>query len=307
MKSSSDFTLHILGCGSAFPTPRHNPSCQVIDHRGSLYMIDCGEGAQATMRRMKLKFSRLRHIFISHLHGDHLLGLPGLLSTLSLSQVAGTVTVHIHAEGERLLRPLVDMLCPERSYSLQWDILNPAGGETLVDTGKLKVTTFPLFHRVACCGFRFDTSGPSRRLLGDMLDHYQVPVAMRADIAAGADFVTPSGDVIPNSWLSVPTPPPRSYAYCSDTVRSRAVAAAVAGVTTLYHEATYADADASLAVPRGHSTARQAGEVARQAGVGKLIIGHYSKRYNSTDTLLGEAREVFPDTFAADEGKVFDI
>lgn len=307
MKSSSDFTLHILGCGSAFPTPRHNPSCQVIDHRGSLYMIDCGEGAQAMMRRMKLKFSRLRHIFISHLHGDHLLGLPGLLSTLSLCQVTGTVTVHIHAEGQRLLSPLVDMLCPDRSYTLQWDILSPAGGETLIDTGKLKVTTFPLFHRTACCGFRFDTSGPSRRLLSDMLNHYQVPLAMRADIAAGADFVTPSGDVIPNSRLSVPMPKPHSYAYCSDTIRSRAVAAAVEGVTTLYHEATYAEADAALAAPRGHSTARQAAEVALQAGVGKLIIGHYSKRYSSTDTLLGEARKVFPDTFAADEGNVFDI
>lgn len=303
----SDFTLHILGCGSAVPTVRHNPSCQIIDHRGTLYMIDCGEGAQAMMRRLKLKFSRLRHIFISHLHGDHMLGLPGLLSTLALNNVGGTITVHIMADGERVLRPLVDLVCRERSYTLEWDIINGAGGTTLIDTDSLRVTTIRLYHRVPCVGFRFDTKGPTRRLLRDMLDHYEVPVAERAAIASGADFVTADGRTIPNGHLSEPMPRPRSYAYCSDTMPNASVAAAVSGVTTLYHEATYADSEASLAAPRGHSTARQAAETALKAGVGKLILGHYSKRYLSTDTLLAEAREVFPDTFAADEGDVFSI
>lgn len=307
MGAKSDFTLHILGCGSAVPTPRHNPSCQVVDHRGTLYMIDCGEGAQAMMRRQKLKFSRLRHIFISHLHGDHLLGLPGLLSTLALNQVGGKVTVHIMAEGERLLKPLIEMLCGEPDYTLEWNIIGGEGGEVLVDTDSLRVTTVKLFHRVPCVGFRFDTKGPQRRLLRDMLDHYEVPVAERAAIAGGADFVTPDGRVIPNEWLSAPLPSPRSYAYCSDTMPNAAVAAAVSGVTTLYHEATYADAEAALAAPRGHSTARQAAEIARSAGAGKLILGHYSKRYHSTDKLLDEAREIFPDTFAADEGDTFSL
>lgn len=269
MSGPTDFTLHILGCGSAFPTTRHNPACQVVNHRGTLYMIDCGEGAQAMMRRMRLRFGRLRHIFISHLHGDHMLGLPGLLSTLSMCEIGGTVTVHIMSEGIRLLAPLVDMLCPERSFNLVWNPISPAGGETLVDTGKLRVTTFALYHRVGCCGFRFDTIPPQRP--------GAVPVA------------------------------PRSYAYCSDTIRSRAVARAVAGVTTLYHEATYADAEEVHAAPRGHSTARQAAQIAAEAGVGKLIIGHYSKRYETTDTLLEQAREVFPDTFAANEGDVYSI
>ncbi len=303
----SDFRLNILGCGSAVPTPLHNPSSQVIERRGCLYMIDCGEGAQAMIRRMKLKFSRLRHIFISHLHGDHVFGLPGLLSTLALTQTGGDVTVHMFREGIELLEPLVDFFARERTYVLRWNPIDPAGGETLVDTGSLKVTTFRLNHRVPCVGFRFDEAPKPRHLIAEMLDFHGVGVAQRAAIRAGADFVREDGTVIANALLTRPADPSASYAYCSDTMFDPEVAEAVRGVSLLYHEATYGDEFTREAATRGHSTARQAAEIARMAGVGELVIGHYSKRYTDISPLLDEARQVFGRVIAAREGMVIDV
>lgn len=297
----SRFEVDILGCGSAVPTPYHNASSQVLNIRDHLYMIDCGEGAQSMFRKMRLHFSRLDAIFISHLHGDHCLGLPGLLSTLALNGKEGVLTVYMPAEGIDVMRRTVDFFCRERSYDLRFVAIEGQGGE-LMRTKAMTVTAFPLYHRVPCYGFIFRENPKPRHLRADMLDFYNVPVAQRNAIKNGADFVTPDGTVIDNARLTTPADPAISYAYCSDTVFDPRVAKAVEGVTAIYHEATYHSDMAERAAERGHSTAAQAGEIAAMAGAQSLIIGHYSKRYTDLTLLVDDARTRFPDVTAANEG-----
>lgn len=300
------FRINILGCGSATPSLRHLPSCQVIDFRDNLMMIDCGEGAQLSMRKMKLKFSRLNHIFISHLHGDHVLGLPGLLSTLSLHGKTGTVTIHTFKEGIELLKPLVDFLCHDPSYELVWNEISPAGG-TILETSALTVSTFPLYHRVPAVGFLLRETPKPRHIKGDMVEFHQVPVSRIADIKAGADFVKPDGTVILNEMLTSPPDPSVSYAYCSDTTYNPLIAEAVRGVDLLYHEATYIDADSHKAHERGHATASEAARTALEAGARQLLLGHYSKSYTDESAHLAQAKAIFPNTLAADEGMTIDL
>lgn len=300
------FDVHILGCGSATPSLRHLPACQVVDFRDRLLMIDCGEGAQLSMRRQHLKFSRLTDIFISHLHGDHFLGLPGLLSTLALHQEGGTITVHTFEEGARILQEIMNVFCRDTSFDLKYDVISPKGG-TVLDDKALKVTAFPLYHRVPCCGFRFDEKPKLRHIKGDTVKFYNVPVYRMNELKAGADFVTEDGRTIPNNVLTSDADPSVSYAYCSDTVYDERIVESVRGVNVLYHEATYGDDMEYKARPRGHSTAREAAEIALKANVGKLIIGHFSKSYNDEQPLVEQAREIFPNTFAAHEGMVVDV
>lgn len=301
------FDVHILGCGSATPSLRHLPACQVVDFRERLMMIDCGEGAQLSLRRQHLGFSKLTDIFVSHLHGDHFLGLPGLLSTLALQRKEGTVTVHIAADGARLLKNIMTVLCRDTSFDLQYDVYDPAEGGVLFDNHALRVTAFPLYHRVPCCGFRFDEKPKPRHIRGDVVRFYEVPVYRMAEIKAGADYVCPDGRVIPNHVLTSDADPSVSYAYCSDTMFDMRVADAVRGVDVLYHEATYGDDFTLKARQRGHSTAREAAEIARAAGVGRLILGHFSKSITDETPLVEQARAVFPETFAATEGMVIHI
>ena len=298
----SDFTLNILGCGSATPSLRHLPACQVIDYRGNLMMVDCGEGAQLSMRRMGLKFSRLGHIFISHLHGDHCLGLPGLLSTLSLQQKGGAVTVHTFAEGAELFSRMMEFFCRDRTFDLRFNILDPKKRQTALETNSFTMESFPLRHRVPCVGFLFREKPKPRHLRGEMAKFYDIPVSQLQSIKAGADFITPDGRVVPNSHLTTAADPAVSYAYCSDTVFNPAIADIVHGVDLLYHEATYADDCAQKARERFHSTASEAARIASAAEASRLLLGHFSKAYNNESRHLAEARAIFPATDAADEG-----
>ncbi len=301
------FQINILGCGSATPTARHQPSCQVIDFRDRLFMIDCGEGAQLQFRRMGLKFSRLRHIFISHLHGDHLFGLPGLLSTMDLHQVEGTVTVHIFPDGARLLKEWMDFFCRSEEMKIEYDIITPGRRGIIYEDHALTVEAFPLYHRTECSGFIFREKPKPRHINGEMVKFYNVPTFMYPRIKEGEDFTTPDGTVVPNRRLTTDSDPAMSYAYCSDTAMNPRVAEAVKGVDTIYHEATYDDSLAATARERGHSTAREAATIAAMADARRLIIGHYSKRYNSEQILLDQAREAFPDVTLANEGLKIDL
>lgn len=294
------FTLNILGCGSAKPTAQHLPSCQVVDFRDKLYMIDCGEGAQHTFAQMRLRPSRLTHIFISHLHGDHFLGLPGLLSSMSLMDKEGEIVVHTFADGAKLIGELMDYIDRHRSYDLRFNIIKE-GHEVIYEDEALRVSTLPLKHSVPAVGFLFEEKAKPRHLLGDMAEYYGIPMWQRAAIKAGADFVKPDGTVIPNSHLTREADPPVRYAYCSDTMPSERLIPMIEGVDWLYHEATYDSSRADKARHYCHSTAAQAAEVARRAQVKNLIIGHYSARYDTPDLLLDEARAIFPDTIAARE------
>lgn len=303
----ANFQVDILGCGSATPTERHLPSCQVVDLRDHLMMIDCGEGSQLQFKRMHLKFSRLNHIFISHLHGDHFLGLPGLLSTLALHDVGGTIVIHTFREGAELLQRILDVFCRERSYDIVYDIIEPARA-VIVDERAFTVETFPLYHRVPTVGYIFREKPKPRHLIGDMVKFYDVPVSQLQDIKAGADFVRPDGTVVPNVRLTTDADPAISYAYCSDTMFNPAVAEAVSGVDTIYHEATYLADNFAKAGPRGHSTAAQAGRIATLAGARRLILGHYSKRYDDPAPFIAEAATTFSgEIIAADEGMKIDL
>lgn len=295
------FQIGILGCGSATPTLRHQPSCQVVDIRDNLYMIDCGEGAQLQARRMKVKFSRLGHIFISHLHGDHCLGMPGLLSTLSLHQTGGSLTVHTFREGVDIFKRIMDFFCRERTYDLRFEIIAPKR-DVVFENNAITVETVPLNHRVPTVGYIFREKPKARHLNGDMLKFHNIPIAMRQSIKEGADFVTADGRTIPNSLLTTAADPSRSYAYISDTAYDPSIIPAIEGVDLLYHESTYTEISAEKAAQRFHSTARQAAMIAREAGVGQLMLGHYSKSYHTEEEHLQEAREIFPNTIASTEG-----
>ena len=303
------FKVHILGCSSATPTRRHTPSCQIVDYRGNLMMVDCGEGAQRQMRIQGLKFSRLRHIFISHLHGDHIFGLPGLLSTMALHEKGGRLTIHTFAEGIQLLKPMMDFFCGETPFEIEWSEVRPGERYTIVDMPSLSVETIPLDHRVPCTGYLFREKPKERHLNGELARFFNIPVRDLAAIKAGADWVRPeTGEVIANARLTTPADPSLAYAYCSDTRPSDKVVDAVSGVNLLYHEATYGDDNKELAWPRGHSTAREAGEIARRAGVDRLVIGHYSKRYRDERILVEQAAEAFGgEVIAANEGMIIDV
>ena len=303
----ADFKVFVLGCGSAKPSVRHLPSCQAIEYRGKLMLVDCGEGAQLSICRQHLNFSRLTDVFISHLHGDHLLGLPGLLSTLSLHSKGGKVRVHIFEKGARLMHEILSTVGHETSFEIEYDILDPNGTHVIYEDNALTVKSFPLYHSVPCVGFRFDEKPKPRHLRGDMAKFLEIPVRELAGIKAGADFVRADGTVFTNDRLTTPADPSASYAYCSDTMFNPAVAESVRGVDLLYHEATYGDELAVKGAERGHSTASEAAEIARLAGAKRLLIGHYSSRYNDTDELLQQARAVFPDTIAATEGMKIDL
>ncbi|MCC8071279.1 MAG: ribonuclease Z [Bacteroidales bacterium] len=300
------FQINILGCGSAKPSTRHLPSCQVVDYRDRLLMIDCGEGAQQAMCRQRLNFSRLTDIFISHLHGDHFLGLPGLLATLSLQGRGGSINVHLPAEGMEVLRSFVGWTCRDFGYDIRWNAL-AIEQQTVLDLPGMTVEAFPLYHRVPCLGYIFREKPKQRHLRGDMAKWLEIPVAQLRAIKEGADYVKEDGTVVPNALLTTDADPSVSYAYCSDTMMDPRVAEAVKGVDTLYHEATYlSDLEAS-ARERGHSTAQQAGIIARMAGVRQLIIGHYSQRYRDVTVLVEEAKREFECVLAADEGMKIDL
>lgn len=301
------FQIDILGCGSATPTDRHMPSCQVVNFRDSLYMIDCGEGAQLQFRRMRLKFSRLNHIFISHLHGDHFLGLPGLLSTLALHDTGGTITIHTFREGIDILRKIMKVFCRDTSFDIVYDEIEPTRG-IILDEKALTVETFPLYHRVPTVGFLFREKPKKRHLRADMIKFHNIPIAQLPHIKDGADFITPEGKVIPNALLTTDAEPAISYAYCSDTMFKPAVAEDIAGVDTVYHESTYLSDNEHKAAPRGHSTAAQAGRIATMAAARRLILGHYSQAYDDDASFAAEAATTFSGTIIpATEGLRVDL
>jgi ribonuclease Z len=295
------FEINILGCGSALPTTRHFLSSQVINLRDKLYMIDCGEGAQLQFRAMKLNFNRLNHIFISHLHGDHCFGLPGLISTLGL--LGRTADLHIYAQPDagKAFQPLLDYFCKELPYKVLFHFFNPSENELILEDRSLKVSTIPLKHRVPCAGFLFEEKPKRAHIIREMIDFYQIPLNRINAIKNGADFITPEEEVIPNAVLTRPANPPQRYAYCSDTAYYERIVPIIEGVDLLYHEATFANEDLARAKETFHSSAQQAALIARTAHVKKLVLGHFSARYPDETVLLKEAVEIFPDTRLAGE------
>ncbi|MDR2622893.1 MAG: ribonuclease Z [Dysgonamonadaceae bacterium] len=301
------FEIYILGCGSALPTTKHFLSSQVINLRDKLYMIDCGEGAQLQFRAMKQNFQKLSRIFISHLHGDHCFGLPGLISTLGLLGRTADLHIHAHYDAEKLFAPLFRYFCKELPYKIYFQAFNPEKSELIFEDRSLKVTTIPLKHRVPTAGFLFEEKPSSPHIIREMIDFYRVPVSQIRAIKEGAPFITGEGETIPSMVFTRPAETPRKYAYCSDTAYYEKIIPIIADVNTLYHEATFSNADCARAKETFHSSAAQAASIAKAANAGRLVIGHFSARYPDERILLNEALEIFPKTQLAYEKMILKV
>lgn len=301
------FQIHILGCGSALPTLQHYPSSQVVDIRGKLFMVDCAEGTQLQLRRTRIPFTKLQAVFITHIHGDHCFGLIGMISTFGL--LGRTAPLHIYApkELESMLFSQVKLFCYDLSYELVFHAVDTKSNSVIYEDKSLTVETIPLRHRMPCCGYLFREKAGMPHIRRDMIDFYGIPVSQINNIKAGASWTTEDGEVVANDRLVTPGDPSRSYAYCSDTSYKPDIVPILKGVNLLYHEATYADDNLENAQKYCHSTARQAAMIAQEAGVGQLLLGHYSSRYNDERVLLDEARQVFKNTILSNELQIIDV
>lgn len=306
---ANNFTIHTLGCGSAKPTPAHQPSSTVVDHRGRLFMIDCGEGAQRTFQLHRLKTSRLGNIFLTHLHGDHVFGLPGLIGSMGLQQEGGSITIHTFEEGRDILSTILDYFSRDLSFEVKFNILDPRKEEIAYEDHALRVRTIPLDHRVPTVGYVFEEKEGLRHINREMTDFYGVPVHLLNKIRSGDDFTKPDGTVIDNRLLTTDPTPARRYAHISDTSYIPGLAARIGSVDLLLHETTYLEENAAEATKRGHSTARQAAMVARDAGANALLTTHYSSRYYRDESgFIKEAAEVFDGpVYLNDERKVIEL
>lgn len=301
------FDLNILGCGSALPTTRHLPTSQVIDLRDKLYMIDCGEGTQLQLRRMRIRFNRLNHIFISHLHGDHCFGLPGLLSTLGLLGRTASITIHAAKEIRDYMDPVMAVFCKGLPFEVKFNPIDPYQHALIMEDRSVSVYTIPLKHRIPTCGFLFVEKPSESHIIREMVDFYKVPVKKLKDIKQGQDFVTEEGEIISNSRLTIPAKPPKKYAYCSDTAFNPDIIPIIENVDLLYHEATFGEDELLRAKETFHSTAAQAAEIAKRANAKRLIIGHYSARYEELTALKEEADKIFPGTILGQEGMIIPV
>lgn len=301
------FQVTILGCGSAMPTTYRNPTSQLIEVNNKLFMIDCGEGTQLQMRKYKARMSKLHSIFISHLHGDHVFGLPGLLSTLSLMGHTGEINIYAHKELEYFLTSFMKYYGTQLNYKINHFHLDSKNNSVIYENKSIEISSFPLKHRVDTNGFVIAEKDAPLHMKGDMIDFYRIPFSKIKEIKDGADFITEDGRVIDNKLLTTLPNPPRKYAYCSDTAYSTKIIPYIKGADVLYHEATFEEADKARAKKTYHSTAKQAAEIAKQSEVKKLIVGHYSSRYRELNQLHSEAKSIFENTELAFEGMKIDI
>tara|TARA_R100001369_G_C3327003_1_gene170029 strand:- start:4786 stop:5691 length:906 start_codon:yes stop_codon:yes gene_type:complete len=297
--------LTILGCYAATPRTFTNPTSQVLQINGHLFLIDCGEGTQVELRRNKIKFSRIKHIFISHLHGDHCFGLVGLISTFRLLNRE----TELHVYGPKGIKQIITLqLKLSKSwtnYPLYFHELESNEPELLFEDDKITVETIPLNHRIYTNGFLFkEKIGPRKLLIHEALNH-NIDVSLYQSVKMGKDVISNEGKKIANRLVTEDPDPPKSYAFCSDTAYYPAIIPQIANTSVLYHESTFMEANEELAAPTKHSTAKQAALIAKEANVGKLILGHFSTRYNGIQGFQEEANSIFPEVELADDGKIF--
>lgn len=282
-----------MGCGSAKPSPIHNPSCTVINFRENLFMVDCGEGAQKEFQRQRLKLPRLNHIFLTHLHGDHVFGLPGLIGTMALSGLEGDITIHTFEDGRRILSSMFDYFNRGLPIDVKFNVIRPEEA-VVFENSSLVVRTVPLKHKIPAVGYVFEEKPRLRHIDRPACDFHGVPIWAFNAIKAGEDFTKPDGTMIPNALLTKSPASPRSYAHISDTSYMPSLSEKIKGVDLLFHETTYLAQDLDKAKERGHSTAAQAAQVALDGGAKRLLTGHYSSRYKDDALFAAEARTVFP-------------
>lgn len=301
------FELTILGSGSALPTSRRYPTAQALNVLERFFLIDCGEGTQLQLRNAKVRMGKINHIFISHLHGDHIFGLYGLLSTYNLLGRKNKLKIHGHAGIKDILDFYYKHFAEETQYPIEICPINNRGIHLLHEDKAVEVFSFPLKHRVAASGFLFREKEKERNIRKEAIEQFKLGVKDIVSIKSGEDFTAENGEIIANDLLTTPPPKNRSYAFCSDTAYFERIIKWIEGVDMLYHEATFADAERKIAKQTAHSTASQAAMIAKKANVGKLLIGHFSNRYKDLEPLLTEARSIFPETYLANDLDVHTI
>ncbi|MBQ0769162.1 MAG: ribonuclease Z [Bizionia sp.] len=299
--------LNILGCYSATPRTFTNPTSQVLEINNHIFLIDCGEGTQVELRRHKIKFNRIKHVFISHLHGDHFFGLVGLISTFRLL----TREADLHIYGPKGLKEIITLqLKLSKSwtnYQLIFHELTSTSSEVIFEDEKVEVHTIPLDHRVYTNGFLFKEKEHERKLDMNAVLNANIDVAYYRKLKQGFDVVNEDGTTITNASVTQTGPPAKSYAFCSDTAYCEAIVPIIKDVSVLYHESTFLEQHAKLAPKTKHSTALEAAKIAKLANAGKLILGHYSTRYDNLNAFKTEAETCFSPVELADDGKVFDL
>ncbi len=301
------FELTILGSSSALPTSERYPTAQVLNASGRFFLIDCGEGTQIQIRRQKIAFGKIRHIFISHLHGDHYYGLIGLISTFNLLGIKNDLHIYSPTQLREILQPQLNLLKAGLQFNIIFHPLNFKKPELIFEDKVIEVISFPLKHSINCCGFLFREKTKERNIKKEYIQEFNIPIAQIRAIKQGADFKTENGKIIPNEQLTTPPPPPVSYAFCSDTAFHPPVVETIKEVSTLYHEATFTEEMKEWAVKTYHSTALDAAKIAKMANAGKLIIGHFSSRYKTTEQFIKEAQSEFKNTETAVDGKKYSI
>ena len=303
------FKVTILGSSAAVPTLYRSLSSQVLEHEQTLFLIDCGEGAQLQMLKYGIKLHRIDHIFISHLHGDHYLGLQGFLNTLSLEKREKALTLYAPKPLEDFLPTALTLAgCPELSFPLHFVALEGEKPETIFENDRLTVETVPLFHRIPTYGFVFREKTKERNINRNFVETFNPDYLTIKAIKKGEDFIDNQGNIIANETITTAPKPPASYAYLSDTAFDETLAPFVSGIDTLYHEATFSDAEAHLAGERFHATSRQAATLAQKAQVKRLLLGHISSRFlNDTSILEKQAQEVFPNAKVVSDGGIYVI
>lgn len=301
------FSVTILGSSSALPTTNRFQTAHVVNIRERFFLIDCGEGAQMQMMRNNIKLSKINHIFITHLHGDHVFGLYGLLSTFNLENRRHELHIYGFGMLEQILNDFLKYFGNEFKYKIIFHAVNVRQNQIIYEDKCMTVETIPLKHRVPCCGYLFKEKTPKLNIHKEKIEQYKLKLVEIVKIKNGCDLLLNDGTLIANSELTYLPYKPRSYAFCSDTGYSKKVVEIIANVDLLYHEATFATDLEKTAKQTGHSTTVQAAETAKQANVKKLIIGHFSSRYKHLKPLLDEARNVFPETFLAQEDEIFEI
>lgn len=299
--------LTILGCYAATPRTITNPTSQVLEIRNRMFLIDCGEGTQVQLRKNKLKFSKINHIFISHLHGDHFYGLVGLISTFMLLNRQ----TDLHVYGPKGIKEIILLQLRYSNsytgYNLYFHELDTKESEVIFEDEKVIVKTIPLKHRIYTNGFLFQEKAKERKLNVEAVEHYNIDTVYYRKIKYGGDITLEDGRIIPNSELTFDPEPAKSYAFCSDTMFDETIVPFIKDIDVLYHETTFLESEADKAENTMHSTARQAATIAKMANVKQLLLGHYSTRYSNIELFKTEAETIFPNVLLADDGRVFDF
>jgi ribonuclease Z len=301
------FSLTVLGSSSALPTSKRFPAAHVLNIQERFFLIDCGEGTQIQMRRFGIPFARIHHIFISHLHGDHIFGLYGLLSSMNLMGRKAAIIVHAHPDLAHTIRHFQEFFGTDLQFQIVFQAFSTVSQSLIFEDDKVTVETIPLRHSVPTVGFIFREKNRLLNIRKDKVRLLKIPFREIVKIKSGSDYRAEDGTLYKNNDLTLPMIRPRSYAYVTDTSYFPKVADRVAGVDMLYHEATFLDKDRKLARLSGHSTALQAARIANKAQAGRLLIGHFSSRYKNISAFNEEAQTVFKATTAVEDGDVFQV